>query len=139
MARKGAFGVLKIGVPATPAAVAELRRWSLTDESTEIDTTVMGSSGRGSMIPGARQETLEADLFFEDADAVQTYLRTNVGSETLVELELYPTGEVTGEQFWSASGYVMNYNTEAAADGAIEVNGMRFVTGSAGGAWAAVP
>lgn len=139
MARKGAFGVLKLGTPTTPAITADVRRWALTDEATEIDVTVMGSTGRGAMIPGSRNESVECDLFFVDGDAVQDYLRTNVGSETTLELELFPQGEGSGNPQWSANVYVMSFNPEAAADGAIEVNGAQFVTDTAGGAWTTIP
>lgn len=139
MAKKGAFGVLKIGTPTTPAIVSEIRSWRVNQEAGEIDTTVMGT-GKASMIPAAVSETLEGDLFFEYSDVQHAYMLANVGSETLIELELYPTGEdpASGNYQWSASGYLMSFTLEAAADGAVEANGFRFSTDSTGGTWAPV-
>ncbi len=138
MAKKAAFGVLKLGTPDTPVVVADLRTWRVEQEANEIDTTVMGT-GKGSMAPGAVMEALVADLFFESTDAAQAYALANVGSEALVDVELYPIGETMGNPQWTAKGTLMSFSPEGAADGAMEVNGMRLVTDSNGGTWGTAP
>lgn len=132
MAKKGAFGVLEVG--ATPNVIGEVRSWRQPNESNEIDVTVMGT-GNASMIPGATRESMECDLFWEYADAGQAYILANLGADSSHLVTLYPEGKGTGLPAWSGNCYIMSANPEAAADGAIEMNGCTFVTDSAGGSW----
>ena len=134
MAKKAAFGIVR--VDTTPQVVGQLRNWTQPNESNEIDATVMGT-GNATMIPGSKREDLECDLFWAYADAGQAFILANLGSDTAVPVELLPEGAGTGLPIWTANAYVMNATPQGAADGAIEMNGVRFVSDDAGGTWSA--
>lgn len=133
-AYKGAFGVIEIG--AAPAVIGEVRGWRQANEANEIDTTVMGS-GNARMQPGSMRNGIEADLFFDWADAGQALIWTDLGGETPVAVSLYPQGNTQALPVWTANCYVMQSNVEAAADGAIEMTAT-FSTDENGGAWGVV-
>lgn len=135
MAKKGAFGIVTFG--DTPSVIGEVRSWEQTAETTEIDTTVMGS-GNASMIPGAKQQAISCELFFKPEDAGQALLLAEYGSDTPQAILLQPFGVGTGLFQWSANGYVMSTTTRADADGAVEMS-CTLTSDSGGGAWAAQP
>jgi hypothetical protein len=119
MAIKAALGVIEFG--DTPAAVGEIRSWNSPSEAEEIDTTVMGT-GYASFVPGTIGVRVEAELFFEAADAGQALALAQLGNDTPQALALYPAGKGSGLSQLTGSATVMNYNAQGAADGAVELS-----------------
>jgi len=134
MAKKAAFGVIEID--ATPLVIADVRSWSQPNESNEIDVTVMGT-GKATMIPGTTSENVECDLFWVYSDAGQAFILANLGNDVTYPVALYPEGKGSGLPVWNAACYIMNATPSGAADGAIEMTGVRFISDSTGGAWSA--
>jgi len=118
MAKKAALGVIEFG--DTPSAVGELRSWEQTSEAAEIDTTVMGT-GNARFQPGSIRHVINAELFFEYADAGQALLIAELGADTPQTVSLYPQGKGTGLPVATGKAFVMNTNTQGQADGAIEM------------------
>jgi len=120
MAKKGAFGAIEIG--ASPAPLGQVANMSFNDEYAEIDVTVMGS-GNAAVIPGSGSQRIEAQVFYEQADAGQVAFLAALGSDAAATLVVYyPEGKVSGKESITGSYYFLQYNSSQAADGAIEVN-----------------
>ena len=131
MATKAALGVIEFG--DTPVVVGELRAWRQASDANEIDTTVMGTPN-SRFQPGSVRNGVECDLFFEPSDAGQALILTQLANDTPQAVALYPNGKGTGLPVWNAVAYVMQANTEGAAEGAIEMTTV-FSADETGGAW----
>ena len=118
MAKKAALGVIEFG--DTPTAVGEVRSWEQTSEANEIDTTVMGT-GNARFQPGSIRHTINAELFFEYADAGQALIIAQLGNDTPQDVALYPQGKGSTLPVASGKAFIMNTNTAGQADGAIEM------------------
>lgn len=116
MVKKAAFGVIEIG--AAPAALGELRSWRIPETADEIDTSVMGT-GNKRITPGAVGEQLEADCYFEDADAGQVLIV--VGDETPVLISIYPQGKGTGLPVAAGNFTFLSKTTEGEVSGAVDM------------------
>ena len=118
----GENGAVKfVGADSTVAAVASVRTFNVDQELDTIESTVMGSGAR-SYIPGLRQFSGSMDLYFRDDDAGQRNLLSFVnggGSEGLAKIELYPSGEITGQKL-SGNVIITNFSITANFDGMVE-------------------
>jgi len=118
----GENGAVKfVGADSTVAAVASVRTFNIDQEVQTIESTVMGSGAR-SYIPGLRQFSGSMDLYFRDDDAGQRNLLSFAnggGSEGLAKIELYPSGEITGQKL-SGNVIITNFSITANFDGMVE-------------------
>ena len=134
MASKGALGIIEIG--ASPAVVGELRNWRQPMDVTEIDTTIMGTDV-ARFIPGKRRDSVQCDVFFDQSDAGQALILTNMGSDTTQAVSIFPQGKGSGLPVWNADCYIMGGEVSSEADGAVEFTGITFSSDENGGAWSA--
>ena len=90
----GEAGVFKFSDTASSAVtVASVRTFSIEQETQAIETSVMGSGSRA-YLPGLKQFSGSADLYFRDDDAGQTNLFNAIGGANgATTIELYPSGE----------------------------------------------
>ena len=118
----GENGAVKfVGADSTVAAVASVRTFNVDQELQTIESTVMGSGAR-SYIPGLRQFSGSMDLYLRDDDAGQRNLLSFAnggGSEGLAKIELYPSGEITGQKL-SGNVIITNFSITANFDGMVE-------------------
>jgi predicted secreted protein len=118
----GENGAVKfVGADSTVAAVASVRTFNIDQEVQTIESTVMGAGAR-SYIPGLRQFSGSMDLYFRDDDAGQRNLLSfanSGGSEGLAKIELYPSGEITGQKL-SGNVIITNFSITANFDGMVE-------------------
>jgi predicted secreted protein len=117
----GKEGIVKVG--ATPAAIAEVKEWSLdvTGETTD-DTTMNTVQSNGGW--RTHKHTLKAwegsvSCLWDESDAT--------GQETLdvgatVALKLYPEGDGSGDTFFSGDAIVTAVNRKATLDGMVEAS-----------------
>ncbi|MDA7514353.1 hypothetical protein N8508_01030 [bacterium] len=99
-------------------AVAEIKDWSLETTSEVADDTVMGDSW---MTHTATQKSWTASFtaFWDPTD-------TN-GQQTLVEgasitLNLYPTGNNSGDYEWTGTATITSVSKSASFDGFVEAS-----------------
>jgi len=118
----GENGVVKfVGGDSTEAIVASVRTFNIDQEVQTIESTVMGSGAR-SYIPGLKQFSGSMDLYLRDDDAGQRNLLSYVnggGSEGLGSIELYPSGEGTGQKL-AGNVIITNFSITANFDGMVE-------------------
>ena len=118
----GENGVVKfVGADSTVAAVASVRTFNIDQELQTIESTVMGSGAR-SYIPGLRQFSGSMDLYLRDDDAGQRNLLSFAnggGSEGVGKIELFPSGEVTGQKL-TGNVIITNFSITANFDGMVE-------------------
>lgn len=118
----GENGVVKfVGGDSTVSAVASVRTFNIDQEVQTIESTVMGSGAR-SYIPGLRQFSGSMDLYLRDDDAGQRNLLSYAnggGSEGVAKIELYPSGESTGQKL-SGNVIITNFSITANFDGMVE-------------------
>ena len=99
-------------------AVAEIRDWSLETTSEVVNDTVMGDAWMTNK-PTQKSWTASFNAFWDDSD-------TN-GQQTLTEgasvtLNLYPSGNTSGNTYWSGSAIITSVSKSAAFDGIIEAS-----------------
>jgi hypothetical protein len=99
-------------------AVAEIKDWSLETTSEVVADTVMGDSWVSNK-PTLKSWTSSFNAIWDDADAN--------GQLTLVEgaeltINLYPTGNTSGEVEWSGACIVTSVSKSAAVDGLVEAS-----------------
>jgi predicted secreted protein len=120
----GESGAVKfIGGDSTEVAVASVRSFTLDQEVQAIETTVMGSGARA-YIPGLRQFSGSMDLYLRDDDAGQRNLLSYVaggGSEGLGSIELFPSGETTGQKL-AGLVIITGFSITANFDGMVEAS-----------------
>ena len=118
----GENGVVKfVGADSTVAAVASVRTFNIDQELQTIESTVMGAGAR-SYIPGLRQFSGSMDLYLRDDDAGQRNLLSFAnggGSEGVGKIELFPSGEVTGQKL-TGNVIITNFSITANFDGMVE-------------------
>jgi predicted secreted protein len=93
----GESGVFKFSDTASSAvSVASVRTFSIEQETQAIETSVMGSGSRA-YLPGLKQFSGSADLYFRDDNQGQVNLFNAIGGDNgATTIELYPSGETTG-------------------------------------------
>ena len=99
-------------------AVAEIKDWSLETTSEVADDTVMGDSWM-THTPTQKSWTASFTAFWDPTD-------TN-GQQTLVEgasitLNLYPTGNNSGDYEWTGTATITSVSKSASFDGFVEAS-----------------
>lgn len=113
---KGSTGVIKLAVSGgSVAAMGEVRSYTLTQSADTIEDTTMGDSNR-TYVSSLKTGTLSAEVYWDDADAVQLVM----DAAASVIFEVYPTGAGTGEKYYTGGGIVTSNEITASFDGMVE-------------------
>lgn len=99
-------------------AVAEIKEWSLETTSEVADDTVMGDSW---MTHTATQKSWTASFtaFWDPTDATGQQTLTEGASITL---NLYPTGNNSGDYEWTGTATITSVSKTASFDGFVEAS-----------------
>jgi len=99
-------------------AVAEIKEWSLETTSEVADDTVMGDSW---MTHTATQKSWTASFtaFWDPTDTNGQQALTEGASITL---NLYPTGNNSGDYEWTGTGTITSVSKSASFDGFVEAS-----------------
>ena len=109
----GSEGLVHIGT----AAVGELKSWSITENATMIDTTVLSSAAQ-TFSTGTTSFSGSAECFLDETDGAQTAL--TVGSS--VTVKFYFEGSASGDSFYSGTCLVESIDRSAAMDDIVGVS-----------------
>lgn len=113
---KGSSGVIKLAVTGgTVAAMGEVRSYTFTQSADTVEDTVMGDSNR-TYLASLKSGTLSAEVYWDDADAVQLVMDAAAD----IDFEVYPTGTGTGEKYYTGGGIVTSNEITASFDGMVE-------------------
>ena len=99
----GKVRIKAIGATGATAAVGELRNWSFTETSEQIDASAMGDCTK-KFVSGAKETTGNIDCSLDMANAQQNLL--TVGTE--VVLEIYPNGDGTTKPYYKTGNTAGN-------------------------------
>ena len=109
----GSEGLVHIGT----ALLGELKSWSITENATMIDTTVL-SSATQTFSTGTTSWSGSAECFLDETDGAQTAL--TVGSS--VTVKFYFEGSASGDSFYSGTCLVESIDRSAAMDDIVGVS-----------------
>ena len=116
--KTGASGVVKLQVSGTTVAVVgEVRSFTFDGSADTIEDSVMGDVAR-SYKTGLKTNTVSIECYWDESDAQQLILDERAS----VDFEIYPTGNGTGETFFSGGGIVTSRSISGAFDGMVEAS-----------------
>jgi len=116
--KTGASGIVKVQVSGTTVAVVgEVRSFTFDGSADTIEDSVMGDVAR-SYKTGLKTNTVSLEVYWDEADAQQLILDERAS----VDFEVYPTGNGTGETFFSGGGIVTSRSISGAFDGMVEAS-----------------
>jgi predicted secreted protein len=116
--KTGASGIVKVQVSGTSvAAVGEVRSFTFEGSADTIEDSVMGDTAR-TYKQGLATNTVSIECYWDEADAQQLILDERAD----VDFEIYPTGNGSGETFFSGGGIVTSRNISGAFDGMVEAS-----------------
>ena len=114
----GQAGVVKVTSGGSQVAVAEVRSFTIDQETATVEKTIMGDTAR-KYLPSLTQFSGTMDIFIKDDDAPQVVLQT-MGSDAL-SLEVYPSGETTGQKL-TGNIIVTGHSITSNFDGMVEAS-----------------
>jgi hypothetical protein len=109
----GSEGLVHIGT----AVLGELKSWSITENATMIDTTVLSDAAQ-TFSTGTTSFSGSAECFLDETDGAQTAL--TVGSS--VTVKFYFEGSASGDSFYSGTCLVESIDRSAAMDDIVGVS-----------------
>ena len=109
----GSEGLVHIGT----ALLGNLKSWSITENATMIDTTVLSSAAQ-TFSTGTTSFSGSAECFLDETDGAQTAL--TVGSS--VTVKFYFEGSASGDSFYSGTCLVESIDRSAAMDDIVGVS-----------------
>ena len=109
----GSEGLVHIGT----ALLGNLKTWSITENATMIDTTVLSSAAQ-TFSTGTTSFSGSAECFLDETDGAQTAL--TVGSS--VTVKFYFEGSASGDSFYSGTCLVESIDRSAAMDDIVGVS-----------------
>jgi predicted secreted protein len=115
----GQSGVVKYDVSGTATAVAEVRSFTIDQETATVENTVMGVSDR-TYLPSLSQFSGSMDVYFRDDDSAANALFAGIGADAAT-IELYPSGETTGIKL-SGEIIVTGHSISSNFDGMVEAS-----------------
>ena len=101
----------------TAAAVAEVKDWSLETTANLADDTVLGDAWTSQKLT-TKSWTTTVNCIWDNADAAQEDFEEGA----IVDVELYPYGDTSGNTKWEGTGIVASVSKSAAADGLVEAS-----------------
>jgi len=115
----GQSGVVKYDVSGTATAVAEVRSFTIDQETATVENTVMGDSNR-TYLPSLAQFSGTMDVFFRDDDSAANALFAGIGADAAT-LEVFPSGETTGIKL-SGEIIITGHSITSNFDGMVEAS-----------------
>ena len=116
--KTGASGIVKVQVSGTTVAVVgEVRSFTFEGSADTIENSTMGDSVR-TFAQGLKTNTVTIECYWDEADAQQLILDERAS----VDFEIYPTGNGSGETFFSGGGIVTSRSISGAFDGMVEAS-----------------
>ena len=109
----GSEGLVHIGT----ALLGNLKSWSITENATMIDTTVLSSAAQ-TFSTGTTSFSGSAECFLDETDGAQTAL--TVGAS--VTVKFYFEGAASGDSFYSGTCLVESIDRSAAMDDIVGVS-----------------
>ena len=109
----GSEGLVHIGT----AVLGELKSWSITENATMIDTTVLSDAAQ-TFSTGTTSFSGSAECFLDETDGAQTAL--TIGSSLTVKF--YFEGSASGDSFYSGTCLVESIDRSAAMDDIVGVS-----------------
>lgn len=98
--------------------IAEVRSWSLSEEGETADTTTLDNTdGWRTHKHTLKAWSGEIEAFWDETD-IDGQVSLSRGSS--VNLNLYPQGDATGDNYYSGVATVTDANVSAAIDGIVE-------------------
>jgi hypothetical protein len=101
----------------TPAAVAEVKDWSLETTANLADNTVLGDAWTSQKLTTKSWSTTLNCIWSDDDAAQDDFVEGGT-----VQVELYPYGETEGNTKWGGLAIVASVSKSAAADGLVEAS-----------------
>lgn len=111
---KGSEGNVKIGANS----IAEIRSYSLEEQSDTIEDTTLGDTAR-TYQAGLTQWSGSLECFWDETDTNGQGAMTNGASVTL---NLYPEGNDSGDTYKTGTAIISGIKIEAALDGMVEAS-----------------
>lgn len=127
----GQSGVVKYDVSGTPTAVAEVRSFTIDQETATVENTVMGDSVRG-YLPSLTQFSGSMDVYFRDNDDAANALFAGIGADA-ASIELYPSGETTGIKLSGeiiVTGHSITSNFDGMVEASVSFQGTKDASGN---------
>ena len=115
----GQSGVVKYDVSGTATAVAEVRSFTIDQETATVENTTMGDNAR-TYLPSLTQFSGTMDVFFRDDDTAANALFAGIGADAAT-LEVFPSGETTGIKL-SGEIIVTGHSITSNFDGMVEAS-----------------
>lgn len=115
----GQNGVVKYDVSGSATAVAEVRSFTIDQETATVESTVMGDNAR-SYLASLTQFSGTMDVFFRDDDTAANALFAGIGADAAT-LEVYPSGETTGIKL-SGEIIITGHSVTSNFDGMVEAS-----------------
>ena len=115
----GQNGVVKYDYLGSLTAVAEVRSFTIDQETATVENTVMGDSDR-TYLPSLSQFSGSMDVYFRDDDSAANALFAGIGADA-ASIELYPSGETTGIKL-SGEIIVTGHSITSNFDGMVEAS-----------------
>ena len=91
----GQTGVVKFDVSGSPAVVAEVRSFTIDQETATVEKTKMGDTAR-SYLPSLAQFSGSMSVYHRDDDAAHNAIFLSAQGGSAASIEVYPSGETTG-------------------------------------------
>ena len=111
---KGSEGTVHVGA----SAIAEIRSFSISENSETVEDTTMGDSAR-TYKPSLKTFSGSVDVYWDETDT-QGQVALSVGSE--VTIKFYPEGATTGDTYMYGSAIVTGKTVNASFDGMVEAS-----------------
>jgi len=110
---KGSEGIIKVG----SNVVAAVRSYSIEETGDTVEDSVIGTTAR-TYKPTLTSWTASMDIYWDETDTTGQGALT-IGSE-IVEVNLYPEGDTSGDTYYTGSAIVTGSSISASFDGMIE-------------------
>ena len=91
----GQAGVVKFDVAGSPTVVAEVRSFTIDQETATVEKTKMGDTSR-SYLPSLAQFSGTMSVFHRDDDSAHNAIFLSAQGGSAATIEVYPSGESTG-------------------------------------------
>ena len=108
----GSEGVVHIGTDA----VGELKSWSVTENSTMIDTTVLSDTAQ-TFSAGSTSWSGSCEAFLDETDTAQTALTSGAS----VTLKFYFEGTTSADKYYTGTALVESIDRSGATDDIVGV------------------
>jgi len=110
---KGCEGIVKVG--DTPTVVGEVTDWTIDEKAEVIDASAIGDCNRKKDVgPLDWSGSINAHWDAEDDGQIA------IGVGTLVVIDVYPSGEESGDTHYTGTGIITGINRSGGFDGLVK-------------------